>query len=374
LTSVRIVITGADGFIGTNLCVRLREQGHGDGIVPVTRVTSAETLREYLATADFVFHIAGVNRPVDERDFVTGNVDLTATLCQALAEAGRRVPIAYTSSTQASADTPYGRSKLGAETLLRRHAADTGAAVYLMRLPNVFGKWARPQYNSVVATFCHRIARDLPITIHDARSAVKLVYIDDLVERLIGLLDAPSVVGDFVEVEPVYETTVGELASVLRGFADSRKSLVIPAVGTGYLRALYATYVSYLPPDSFAYEVPRHSDSRGVFVEMLKTAASGQFSYFTAKPGVTRGEHYHHSKTEKFLVISGTALFRFRHIDTGETHEVVTVGGDGRIVETIPGWTHDVTNVGDGELAVMLWANEIFDRSRPDTVRMKVAL
>jgi UDP-2-acetamido-2,6-beta-L-arabino-hexul-4-ose reductase len=160
----------------------------------------------------------------------------------------------------------------------------------------------------------------------------------------------------------------------LQSFVDSRRSLVIPAVGTGFLRALYATYVSYLPPESFAYEVPRHGDARGVFIEMLKTSDSGQVSYFTAKPGVTRGEHYHHSKTEKFIVINGTALFRFRRIDTGETYEVVAVGGDGRIVETIPGWAHDVTNVGDGELAVMLWANEIFDRNRPDTIRMKVAL
>jgi UDP-2-acetamido-2,6-beta-L-arabino-hexul-4-ose reductase len=374
LSSVRIAVTGADGFIGKNLCLRLREQGHGDGILPVKRGTNAQTLREYVATADFVFHLAGVNRPADEGDFVKDNVDFTATLCAALKDSGRHVPVAYTSSIQASLDTPYGRSKRGAETVLRRHAADAGAVLYLMRLPNVFGKWARPEYNSVVATFCHRIARDLPITIHDAGAAVKLVHIDDVVERLIGLLGTPSVSGDFMEVEPVYETTVGDLASILRSFADSRKSLVIPAVGTGFLRALYATYVSYLPPESFAYDVPRHGDSRGVFIEMLKTGGSGQFSYFTAKPGVTRGEHYHHSKTEKFLVITGTAVFRFRNVDTGETHEVVAVGGDGRIVETIPGWTHDVTNVGDGELAVMLWANEIFDRSRPDTVRMKVAI
>jgi UDP-2-acetamido-2,6-beta-L-arabino-hexul-4-ose reductase len=371
---VRIVVTGADGFIGKNLCVRLRELGHGDGVRMITRGTSAQTLREYLATADFVFHIAGVNRPVDERDFVKGNVDLTAALCAALQDSGARVPIAYTSSIQATLETPYGRSKREAETILRAHAAKTGAALYVLRLPNVFGKWARPQYNSVVATFCHNIARSLPITIHDPASAVKLVYIDDVVERLVGLLGIPSVAGDLLEVEPLYKTTVGELASTLRSFADSRKSLVIPAVGTGFLRALYATYVSYLPPEAFAYDVPRHGDSRGVFVEMLKTTDSGQFSYFTAKPGVTRGEHYHHSKTEKFLVINGTALFRFRNIDTGETHEVVAVGGDGRIVETIPGWTHDVTNTGDGELAVLLWANEIFDRDRPDTVRMKVAI
>ena len=371
---MRIVVTGADGFIGKNLCLRLRELGHGDGIRAVGRDTSTETLRDFVASADFVFHLAGVNRPTDERDFVTGNVGFTVTLCAALEASKRRVPIAYSSSIQVSIDTPYGQSKREAEEVLRRHAAGSGAPLYVLRLPNVFGKWARPQYNSVVATFCHKIARDLPISIHDPRSPVKLVHIDDVVERLVGLLGSPNVAGDLVEVEPVYDSTVGELAMTLRGFADSRKSLVIPAVGTGFLRALYATYVSYLPPESFAYEVPRYGDARGVFVEMLKTGDSGQFSYFTAKPGVTRGEHYHHSKTEKFLVINGTALFRFRNIDTGETHQVTAEGGDGRIVETIPGWTHDVTNVGDGELAVMLWANEIFDRSRPDTVRMTVAI
>jgi len=370
---VRILVTGADGFIGKNLCLRLREQGYSDGILPVKRDTSAKVLREYAAAADFAFHLAGVNRPRDHSDFVEGNVDFTAALCAAFAGRGRQVPIAFTSSIQATFDTPYGRSKRDAETVLRRYAAATGAVLYVMRLPNVFGKWAKPRYNSVVATFCHNIARNLPIHIHDALAAVKLVYIDDVVERLVGLLGTPSIAGDFVDVGPVYESTVGDLAATLQTFVDSRRSLVIPAVGTGFLRALYATYVSYLPPASFAYEVPRHGDSRGIFVEMLKTADSGQFSYFTANPGVTRGEHYHHSKTEKFLVVTGTALFRFRNMDTGETHEVAAVGGDGRIVETIPGWAHDVTNVGDGELAVVSWANEVFDRGRPDTVRMKVA-
>jgi UDP-2-acetamido-2,6-beta-L-arabino-hexul-4-ose reductase len=374
LSSVRIVVTGADGFIGKNLCMRLRELGHGEGLRQVGRDTTEQTLREHAATADFVFHLAGVNRPLDDNEFVKGNVQFTAALCAALKDSGRRAPIAYSSSIQASLDTPYGRSKREAETLLRAHAASTGGALFVLRLPNVFGKWAKPQYNSVVATFCHKIARDLPITIHDPDSAMKLVHIDDVVERLVGLLGVPNGTGDLIDVDPVYELTVGELASILRSFAESRKSLVIPAVGTGLLRALYATYVSYLPPEAFVYEVPRHGDSRGVFIEMLKTGGSGQFSYFTAKPGVTRGEHYHHSKTEKFLVINGTALFRFRNIDTGATHEVLAVGGDARIVETIPGWTHDVTNVGDGELAVMLWANEIFDRNRPDTVRMKVAI
>jgi UDP-2-acetamido-2,6-beta-L-arabino-hexul-4-ose reductase len=238
----------------------------------------------------------------------------------------------------------------------------------------VFGKWCRPNYNSVVATFCHNIARGLPVTVNDPNGALRLVYIDDVVNQMLALLDAPDAVGGFVEVQPSYDTTVGDLARTLQGFRDTRSHLLTDRVGSGLTRALYATYVSYLPSEAFAYEVPRHADSRGVFVEMLKTPDCGQFSYFTARPGVTRGDHYHHSKTEKFLVIKGSARFGFRHIDSGETHELVSLGGQAQIVETIPGWTHNITNIGDDELIVMLWANEVFDRERPDTIGMKVAL
>ena len=244
--------------------------------------------------------------------------------------------------------------------------------MHLFRLANVFGKWCRPNYNSAVATFCHNTARGLPIVVNDPAAALRLVYVDDVVAAFAGLLARPDAPGGFVEAGPVYETTVGEVADRVREFAASRSSLVTARVGGGLVRALYSTYVSHLPPASFAYDVPRHGDARGVFVEMLKTPDCGQFSYFTAHPGITRGEHYHHSKTEKFLVIKGTARFGFRHIVTGETHELTTRGGEGRIVETVPGWTHDITNVGDDELIVMLWANEIFDRERPDTVAMKV--
>jgi UDP-2-acetamido-2,6-beta-L-arabino-hexul-4-ose reductase len=368
---MRIVVTGADGFIGRNLRVRLRELGHAD-VVGITRATDGAAAAQALAAADFVFHLAGVNRPQDPADFADGNAGATERLLRALATSGRCVPVAYASSTQATLDNPYGASKRAAEEALLRHARETGAPVHVFRLTNVFGKWSRPNYNSAVATFCHNIARGLPITVRDPVAPLRLIYIDDVVEAFVRLLADPASPGGIGEPGPIHETTVGELADTLGAFAASRVTLVTPRVGTGLARALWATYVSFLPPEAFAYEVPRHGDPRGVFVEMLKTPDCGQFSYFTAHPGITRGEHYHHSKTEKFLVIRGTARFAFRDIETGRTHEIVTRGGEARIVETVPGWTHNITNIGDDELLVMLWANEIFDRARPDTVAMKV--
>jgi UDP-2-acetamido-2,6-beta-L-arabino-hexul-4-ose reductase len=369
--TMRILVTGADGFIGKNLRVRLAELGYTD-LACVTRDSAADTLLEAVGEADFVFHLAGVNRPPDPAEFATGNAGFTRTLCEALTSAGRRTPVVFASSTQAELDNPYGRSKREAEELLLEHARRTGAPVRVLRLTNVFGKWCRPNYNSAVATFCHNIARGLPITVNDPAAPLRLVHVDDVLAAMIRSLEQPFTGGDFAEVQPVYATTVGEVARLLQEFAASRQSLVTPEVGAGFVRALYSTYVSYLPAESFGYRVPRHGDPRGEFVEMLKTPDCGQFSYFTAHPGVTRGGHYHHTKTEKFLVIRGTALFGFRHIMTGEMQERLVHGGEGEIVETVPGWTHDITNVGEDELVVMLWANEIFDRERPDTIAMKV--
>ena len=368
---MRIVVTGADGFIGRNLRVRLAEQGYAD-VLGVTRSTSAAALRDTLANADFVFHLAGVNRPSDVAEFATGNAGFTEVLCGELAAAGRTAPVVFASSIQAELDNPYGRSKREAEEALLRHGRATGAPVHVFRLPNVFGKWCRPNYNSAVATFCHNIARGLSIAVNDPAASLRLIHVDDALEAMIGLLEMPGAKSGFAEARPVYATTVGEVAQLLHQFAASRESLLTPPVGTGLVRALYSTYVSYLPPDSFDYALPRHGDARGVFVEMLKTPDCGQFSYFTAHPGVTRGEHYHHAKTEKFLVIRGTARFGFRHIVTNEEFELVTRGEAPRVVETVPGWTHNITNIGDDELIVMLWANEIFDRQKPDTIAMKV--
>jgi UDP-2-acetamido-2,6-beta-L-arabino-hexul-4-ose reductase len=247
-----------------------------------------------------------------------------------------------------------------------------GMPVRIYRLPGVFGKWCRPSYNSVVATFAHRIARDEPVQINDPSTVLRLVYIDDLVSEFLRALAQPEPGLHWGTVAPEYRISLGELAAQLEAFKNVRSSLVSERVGTGLTRALYATYVSYLPPDRFAYDLPRHGDARGVFVEMLKTPDAGQFSYFTAHPGVTRGGHYHHSKTEKFLVIKGQARFGFRHMLTQERYEIITSGEQPQVVETVPGWTHDITNIGDTELLVMLWANEIFDRQRPDTLAQPV--
>ena len=364
---MQIVITGADGFIGTNLRLRLAELGHAD-FVCITLATPSDDVQAALSQADFVFHLAGVNRPQDPAEFASGNAGLTQDLCAALAASGRRATVVLSSSTQAAFDNPYGRSKLAAEEAVRAYGAATGAAVHVLRLPNVFGKWAQPNYNSAVATFCHNIARGLPIKVNDSAAPLQLVYVDDVLDCFVRMLTGQ----EFAAVEPQYSTTVGELAKTLQRFSDSRDTLLTPPVGTGLVRALYSTYISYLPPDRFAYPVPQHADPRGVFVEMLKTPNCGQFSYFTANPGITRGGHYHHSKTEKFLVVKGTARFKFRHMQTGQTHELQTIGSQPEIVETVPGWTHDITNVGSEVMIVMLWANEVFDRARPDTIACPV--
>ena len=364
---MRIVVTGGDGFIGRNLRFALRERGYED-VITLEQGTSASALADAVANADFIFHLAGVNRPADVAEFDVVNRGFTATLCDALTASARAIPVAYTSSTQVSADNPYGASKRAAELEIERYGERTGARTHVFRLTNVFGKWCRPNYNSVVATFCHNIARGLPITVNDPNAAVDLVYIDDVVAAMAALLQPDSPPPRMVNVQPTYRTTVGELAGLVRDFAASRTTRLVPRVGTGFIRALYATYVSYLAPESFDYAVPRHADRRGVFAEMLRTADSGQLSFFTAFPGVTRGGHYHHTKNEKFLVLRGRARFRFRHLVTGQMHELLVDGVESRVVDTVPGWAHDITNVGDDELLVMLWANEIFDAERPDTV------
>jgi UDP-2-acetamido-2,6-beta-L-arabino-hexul-4-ose reductase len=368
---MRIVVTGADGFIGRNLRIRLQEVGYSN-VIAVTHSTVAEELQAALASADFVFHLAGVNRPKRDEDFASGNTGFTERICAVLNNSPEPARVAFASSTQAELENAYGRSKRAAEGALLSYGRSSGAPVYIFRLTNVFGKWCRPNYNSAVATFSHNIARGLPIEVKDPAAKLCLVYIDDVISAFMALLDRPDAPSGFCEAGPTYATTVGEVAALLREFADSRATLLIPRVGKGFMRALHATYISYLPPASFAYQVPRHADPRGVFVEMLKSTDSGQVSYFTAGPGVTRGEHYHHSKTEKFLVIKGRARFGFRHILTGETHQIETHGGESRVVETVPGWTHNIQNIGDDEMIVMLWANEVFDRARPDTVAMKV--
>lgn len=375
LSNCRVLVTGASGFIGKNLVVRLNEFSNVS-VTTFVRGDDVARLPELVAQADAVVHLAGENRPANEAAFAQVNTGLTSALCNAIQDevgsTGRLVPLVLASTTQAERDNPYGRSKLAAEQAVKGLAVETGNPVVVFRLPGVFGKWCRPNYNSVVATFCHNIARGLPIQINDPTASLRLVYVDDVVAALLATLEAPAEGFSQGEVTPEYAITLGELAEQIRAFAACRSTLMSERVGTGLVRALYATYVSYLPNEQFAYEVPQYGDPRGVFVEMLKTPDCGQFSYFTAHPGITRGGHYHHTKTEKFLVIKGEALFRFRHLLTNELVELRTSGGKPQVVDTIPGWTHDITNVGDDEMVVMLWANENFDRERPDTVASKV--
>ena len=368
---MKILVTGADGFIGRNLRVALGER-EGFDVLAVTRVTSDAELAALVMQADAVIHLAGVNRPQDPAEFAIGNMDFTQRLCDALVATARAIPVAFASSIQAERDNPYGQSKRAAEESLQAYAASSGAGVGLYRLVNVFGKWSRPDYNSAVATFCHNIARGLPVRIDNPDAVVQLVYVDDVVAELLRFLGDPPQNAAFLDAGPVYTITVGELARQIEAFGEVRHSLVTERVGTGLVRALYATYVSFLPQQAFSYPLPKHGDARGVFVEMLKTPDCGQFSYFTAHPGITRGGHYHHSKTEKFLVIKGRARYRFRHLITDETFEVEASGDEPMVVETIPGWAHDITNIGEDELVVMLWANEIFDRAHPDTIASKL--
>lgn len=367
---MRVLVTGANGFIGKNLIVHLHELGIE--AVSFTRDMSLDDLAAALNDVDFVFHLAGVNRPKDAAEFAEGNTGLTEQLCELIRASGRPIPVLYTSSIQAEAENPYGVSKLAAEQVLVELEKDTGSPVYLYRLPNVFGKWSRPNYNSAVATFCHNIANDLPVHINDLAAPVRLVYVDDVVKDFLRLLERQPAGVVWPEVSPVYNITVGELADQIRVFKGSRESLVTEAVGTGLVRALYSTYLSFLQPGQFSYTVPVHADPRGRFVEMLKTKDSGQFSFFTAHPGIKRGGHYHHTKNEKFLVIQGKARFGFRHVITDETYELFTDSEKPEVVETVPGWSHDITNVGENEMVVMLWANEIFDRQQPDTITYKV--
>jgi len=367
----KVVVTGADGFIGKNLTFRLRELKTWE-VRPIEVGCADSDLREALSDADFVVHLAGVNRPQDPAEFMSGNRDTAVAVIAAIEAAGRRIPIVLTSSTQAEGDSPYGLSKKAAEETLLAFAERTANPVHIFRLTNVFGKWCRPNYNSAVATFCHNVARGLPITVHDAAAPLALVYVDDVVAAIIEIMTTRPDGGGYSEVSPVYETSVGEVAGMIRRFHTDREKGLIDSVGVGLVRALYATYVASLPPSEFSYPLTAHTDARGSFSEILKTRNSGQFSYFTAHPGVTRGGHYHHTKTEKFLVVKGEALFRFRHIVTGDEHEVRTSEESPVVVETVPGWTHDITNIGDDTLISVLWANEIFDPERPDTIAEKV--
>jgi UDP-2-acetamido-2,6-beta-L-arabino-hexul-4-ose reductase len=363
---MKILITGENGFIGKNLAAQLAVNKEYQ-VMKYNRDSNADELKTQVAEADFICHLAGVNRPDDINEFKQGNTELTRLLCETIEASGRSIPVIFTSSVHVERSNAYGDSKLAAEKILIEYSERTKSPVYIFRLPHVIGKWCRPNYNSVVATFCYNIAHDLPIQLDNPSFQLNVVYIDDLVSNFIEIMKGVPEGNIYCDATPSYPVTVGELAELIRSFKSGRQTLVTERVGAGLVRALYATYISYLSPKDFVYPLVKHEDPRGVFVEMLKTRDSGQFSFFTAHPGITRGGHYHHSKSEKFLVLKGKAKFRFRHILTDEYFETFTDGDKPEVVETIPGWAHDITNIGEDEMYVMIWANEIFDKEHPDT-------
>ncbi|MDE3991552.1 NAD-dependent epimerase/dehydratase family protein [Glaesserella parasuis] len=366
---MKVLVTGSNGFIAKNLIQYLSEKNNIE-IMLFNRQSSEEELNSMLLEADWIVHLAGINRPKNEEEFIEGNIELTQKIAKFLQKNNKKTPLILSSSIQAERDNAYGRSKLAGEDIISNLSKLNGNPIYICRLANVFGKWSKPNYNSAVATFCYNTVHNLPIEIHDPNAVIRLVYIDDVVECFWNIIQGLYQPTGIYQVEPEYKVTVSELVEILASFKHSRQSLVTDEVGVGLKRALYSTYLSFFTPDHFDYSVPKYSDERGVFVEMLKTPSAGQFSYFTAYPGITRGGHYHHTKNEKFLVIKGKALFKFKHIVTGEYYQLETNGDEPRIVETVPGWSHDITNIGNEEMVVMLWANEIFDREKPDTYFM----
>jgi UDP-2-acetamido-2,6-beta-L-arabino-hexul-4-ose reductase len=370
---MRVLVTGSHGFIGRHLMEALARR-EGTEAIGYDHGSSDEELQAALASVDAVFHVAGVNRPKDVSEFAEGNAGLTQCLCDRLVALGRKPLFVLSSSTQADMDNPYGKSKRDAEEVVQRYARTANAPAVVFRLTNVFGKWSRPNYNSVVSTFCHNIANDLPITVSDPAKGLDLVYIDDVVAAFLGTLDNPPAPGtaETRAAEPWSHVTLGGLAALIQSFRDSRTTLVVPDFSDPFAKKLYATYLSYLPADAFAYPLDIRTDPRGSLAEFVKAGPFGQLFVSRTKPGITRGNHYHHTKTEKFLVVEGEGLIRFRQIDGEDVAEYRVKGEEYRVVDIPPGYTHSITNVGDGEMVVLFWASEVFDPATPDTLFLEV--
>jgi UDP-2-acetamido-2,6-beta-L-arabino-hexul-4-ose reductase len=370
---MKILITGGRGFIGRNLNIWLIENGFND-IDLILRSDSDSSKLEKFIKADIIFHLAGENRPQNLIDFKKGNVEFTKKMIDALQLHNLATPIIFASSTQAVKDNEYGKSKLIAEELLLNYSKETKAPVCIYRLTNVFGKWCKPNYNSVVATFCHSIINNNKLKIDSDEANVCLVYIDHVCDHftqtaktLLELNAGEALTENYYEVKPQRNITILKLANILKEFHSSRMNGLIPDVGSGFERELWATFLSYYSPLDFSYPITINYDHRGGFAELVRTKSSGQFSFFTASPGITRGGHYHHTKTEKFFVLVGEALFKFKNITTGEKYEITSSGGENKIIETIPGWSHDITNKGESDLVVALWASELFNEDKADT-------
>lgn len=369
---MKILVTGANGFVGKNLIAELRNRGYQE-ILEFTRETDYSLLDEYTKECNFVFHLAGVNRPKDEQEFMKGNYIFTSELIGRLKKHHNSSPILFTSSTQASNDNPYGRSKKAVEDLLFSYSKETGAQTFIYRLPNLFGKWCRPNYNSVVATFCHNIARDLPIQVNDPAAELSLSYIDDVIREFLQTLEGEATKdGDFCIIPVTYKITLKELADKLHLFKSNRESLVMPSLENEFDKALYSTFLTYLEEDDFSYKLTKNTDHRGWLTEFIKSKANGQIFISKTKPGIIRGNHWHHTKVEKFLVIQGEAVIRLRKIGHENILEYRVNGEVPEVVDIPAGYTHSIENIGQEDVITLFWACEIFDSKKPDTYFLEV--
>lgn len=373
---MKVLVTGAEGFIGKNLVHHLVAAAPTSGtiVMEFDRTSPPESLTEYCARADFVFHLAGVNRPQDDVEFNVGNVDLTRTVIEALRDRNPGCPILLASSVQAALDNPYGQSKRQAEDVVLGYGRETDARTYVYRLPGVFGKWSRPNYNTVVATICHNVARGLPVDIHDPSTRLTLAYIDDVVDEFIRAMTGtatPSEAGLYA-VPIIHDVSLDDIMRLVLEFRRSRTDLTVPDMGTAFVRKLYATYLSFLPTEGFSYPLVSHVDERGSFTEVIRTPERGQFSVNIVQPGVTKGNHWHHTKNEKFLVIAGEGLIQFRGVGSDKVIEYQVSGDRLEVVDIPPGYTHSITNVGEREMTVLMWASENYDPDRPDTHWLEV--
>ncbi len=367
----KILITGGRGFLGRNLAAHLREQKDCE-VAIFGQEDSTEDLESWLLEADVIFHLAGVNRPQDPIDFERGNKELTEQLCQFLQKNGRSPKIVFSSSIQAELDNPYGVSKAKAEAALCRFGSETGASVRIYRLKNLFGKWCRPNYNSVTATFCHNVANDLPITVSDPAHEVELSYVDDVVGAFLTEIHGQEGVAEAGAEIPVYRIQLGDLAGRIQAFHEICSTLTLPDFSNPFNRALYATYLSYVPADARRHDLEIKSDARGNLAEFIKQKSLGQIFVSRTKPGITRGNHYHHTKTEKFLVVEGNGLIRMRAVEGDRIEEYPVSGTSYRVVDIPPGFTHSITNIGVGEMVTLFWSSEMFDPNRPDTCYLPV--
>lgn len=369
---MKILITGSQGFVGKNLIAELGNRGYED-IFEYTKDTEKLLLEEYTKECEFVFHLAGVNRPKEEKEFMEGNFGFTSELLELLKKNNNKAPVLITSSIQAERDNPYGKSKKAGEDLLFEYSKDIKTEVLVYRLPNLFGKWSRANYNSVVSTFCYNIARNMEIQINDPEADLRLCYIDDVVKEFINAMEGnPTKDKNFCIVPMVHNVKLGEVAELIKSFKDSRDNLFIPDMKDPFTKKLYSTYLSYLPEDEFSYELKMNVDNRGSFTEFLKSEERGQVSINVSKPGITKGNHWHHTKNEKFLVVSGEGLIQFRKIDSDDIIEYRVSGEKLEVVDIPTGYTHNIINVGDTDLVTVMWANETFDPENPDTYFLEV--